>query len=411
VKEEDLIASFRERTAEKVKGGHVLALQDTTEFNFLWNKNRKKPGSGLGVCTNTHSLGFMVHPTLAINADTSEVYGFSHIRVWHREGDTGTKYERDYKRLPVDKKESNKWLESSIKSRLSLQKADMVTIIEDREGDIYKQFCDAPRGTVHLLVRNSQNRRLDNGKKLHAHLKELPVQGMYDLDVVQSTPSGYRKRKAPMQIRFDRVTLLKPARLRDESPERVSLSVVEVSEVNPPESSQQVNWKLLTTHPVNSVADALQIVGWYSQRWYIEQLFRLLKRKGFQLERSELESGWAIRKLTIMAMQSALTILQLKFALQQREQMPAKQRFSSGQIKCLRLLNKKYQGKTEKQKNPYNPDTLAWAAWIIARIGGWKAYQSQRPPGLITLKEGMDRFDDIFKGFMIFMDDEDVCTP
>ncbi|GET21410.1 hypothetical protein [Prolixibacter denitrificans] len=111
VKDEDLIASFRERTTEKVKGGHVLALQDTTEFNFLWNKNRKKPGSGLGVFTNTHSLGFMVHPTLAINADTSEVYGFSHIRVWYHEGDTGTKYERDYKRLPVDKKESNKWLE------------------------------------------------------------------------------------------------------------------------------------------------------------------------------------------------------------------------------------------------------------------------------------------------------------
>ncbi|GET23976.1 transposase [Prolixibacter sp. NT017] len=182
-----------------------------------------------------------------------------------------------------------------------------------------------------------------------------------------------------MQVRFDRVTLLKPGRLRDESPERVSLSVVDVSEVNYPEASQQVNWKLLTTHPVNSVADALQIVRWYSQRWYIEQLFRLLKRKGFQLEHSELESGWAIRKLTIMAMQSALTILQLKFALQQSEQMPAKQSFSSGQIKCLKLLNEKYQGKTEKQRNPYSPETLAWAAWIIARIGGWKAYQSQSP--------------------------------
>lgn len=411
MKEEDLIASFCERTARKVKGGHVLALQDTTEFNFFWNKNRKRPDSGLGVCTNPHSLGFMLHPTLAIDADTSEVYGFSHIRVWHREADNGTKYERDYKRLPVTKKESNKWLESSIQSRLSLEKADMVTIVEDREGDIYKQFSDAPGGTVHLLVRNSQNRKLDNGKRLHAHLKELPVQGSYEMDIVQSTPSGYQKRKARMQVRFDQVTLLKPGRLRDESPERVSLSVVDVSEVNYPESSQQVNWKLLTTHPVNTVADALQIVRWYSQRWYIEQLFRLLKRKGFQLEHSELESGWAIRKLTIMAMQSALTILQLKLALQQNEQLCAKQSFSSGQIKCLTLLNEKYQGTTEKQRNPYSPETLAWAAWIIARIGGWKAYQSQRPPGLITLKEGLNRFEDIFNGFMIFMDNGDVCTP
>lgn len=404
MKEEDLIVSLCERTSKKVNGGHVLALQDTTDFNYHWNKNRKKASSGLGTY-GLNRFGFMLHPTLAIDADTFEVYGFSHIRVWHREEDSGTKYDRDYKSLPVAKKESNKWLESSIKSRLSLQTADMVTIIEDREGDIYKQFCDVPVGKVHLLVRNSQNRKLDNGRTLHTHLKELPVQGSYELDIIQSTPSGYKKRKAQMQVRFDRVTLVKPVGLKDESPERVSLSIVEVTEVNPPESSQQVNWKLLTTHPVNIVADALQIVRWYSQRWHIEQLFRLLKRKGFKLEGSELESGWAIRKLTIMAMESALTILRLKFALQQHEQIPAKQGFSPGQITCLRLLNEKYQVNTEKQRNPYSPETMAWAAWIIARIGGWKAYQSQRPPGLITLKEGLDRFEDIFQGFMIFMDD------
>jgi hypothetical protein len=60
-----------------------------------------------------------------------------------------------------------------------------------------------------------------------------------------------------------------------------------------------------------------------------------------------------------------------------------------------------FEGKTEKQKNPYAKEDLAWAAWIIGRLGGWKTCSVNRPPGVITLREGMERFQNIFTGWLI----------
>lgn len=63
------------------------------------------------------------------------------------------------------------------------------------------------------------------------------------------------------------------------------------------------------------------------------------------------------------------------------------------------MLIKKYEGKTEKQKNPHPYKSLAWCSWLIARIGGWKGYRkSEGPPGPITLKDGLCRFKSMFEG-------------
>jgi hypothetical protein len=64
----------------------------------------------------------------------------------------------------------------------------------------------------------------------------------------------------------------------------------------------------------------------------------------------------------------------------------------------------RFEGKTEKQKNPYPRNNLAWAAWIIARLGGWKGYASQRPPGVIIFHDGWMRFHDILDGWRIAKD-------
>jgi hypothetical protein len=79
--------------------------------------------------------------------------------------------------------------------------------------------------------------------------------------------------------------------------------------------------------------------------------------------------------------------------------------FNENEQKLLLKLQKTLEGKTEKQKNPYPPGMLSWAAWIIARLGGWKGYQSESPPGPITMYDGWKRYQSIYEGWALI----DVC--
>lgn len=111
-----------------------------------------------------------------------------------------------------------------------------------------------------------------------------------------------------------------------------------------------------------------------------------------------MESGPALRKLFIMSLTAAVQILQLRQAREGKTDQKGTLVCSREQLECMEELSGRYEGKTEKQRNPYDRENLAWATWYIARIGGWKGYASQRPPGVITLHDGWIRFQSIFLG-------------
>ena len=182
------------------------------------------------------------------------------------------------------------------------------------------------------------------------------------------------------------------------------ISVKETSKVSKP-----INWKLLTTHKIENYKDALLMVEWYNARWYIEQLFRILKKQGFGIEETELENGWAIRKLVIMQMTALLKILQMNIAYANPEGgQPIEDVLNKEQIEILGLMNTKLQGKSIKLQNHHNPQRTKWAAWVVGRIGDWKGYDSQVPPGVVILKLGLDRLSYIIEGTKLI---KDVGTP
>ena len=147
------------------------------------------------------------------------------------------------------------------------------------------------------------------------------------------------------------------------------------------------------------------MVSFYSARWYIEQLFRILKHQGFGIEDTEQESGWAIRKLIILQMTALLKIIQMNIAYSQFEGgLPIDDVFEPEQIEVLHLLNIKLQGKTVKLQNHNDPKRTKWATWVVARLGGWKGYDSQGPPGVIVLMRGLDRLNYIIEGTKLVKD-------
>jgi hypothetical protein len=70
----------------------------------------------------------------------------------------------------------------------------------------------------------------------------------------------------------------------------------------------------------------------------------------------------------------------------------------------LKRIAKQYEGGSDKQKNTNKPGSLKWAVWIIARMGGWKGYNSPRAPGPITFFKRLQAFYLIHEGWSLARD-------
>ena len=94
-------------------------------------------------------------------------------------------------------------------------------------------------------------------------------------------------------------------------PPSIQLYAIEAIEHRTPKGQKPIHWRLLTTHTVQSLEQALQILEWYKFRWKIERLFAQIKRTGLDLESTQLESGEAIQRLTVLALSVAVATLQM----------------------------------------------------------------------------------------------------
>lgn len=409
VNEEDLINESSGRMRNLSEGRHLLCIQDTCEVNLSSHKGRLNENSGLGRSDKSDTGHcFKIHPGLVLDIQGLNPLGFSHIKVFHRPEDMPDRIERGYKRQPIREKESYKWIEVAQTSKTILKEAATVTFIEDREGDIYEQFVMVPDDKSHLLVRSRTTRNLSNGNSLYKEIDSEPIAGTYTINLPTDSRKNQYKRQAEIALRFKACEIRCPANLKNKGyPPTIPLTCISVKETS--KASRAINWKLLTAHKIENYEDALLMVEWYSARWYIEQLFRILKKQGFGIEETELENGWAIRKLVIMQMTALLKILQMNIAYADPEGgQPIVDVFDKEQIEVLEMMNIKLQGKSSKLQNHHNPQRTKWAAWIVGRIGGWKGYDSQGPPGVIALKRGLDRLSYIIEGTKLI---KDVGTP
>ncbi len=378
---EALLAGWGEQTAVAATGRHVLAVQDTSEINFKTKPDRRR---GLGEIGKGVGRGLLLHAMLALDAETNACLGLVTGRIWTRQG----RVQVPRPKRPLQQKESERWISTPNRAKDVLAAAAMVTVIDDREGDIYAKWAGVAEANFHLLSR-CNDRVMANGEGMLATAAGWPFIGRASVELVERTDRAARR--AELALRFGRVTLKRPRAVAQDLPASIDLTLIEVVEVNAPEKVEPLRWSLLTTHAVQDAATAWRVVNWYKKRLTIEQLFRILKTQGLQLEDSRIETADRLLKLTAIAAKAAAITLQLVQARDGQSAEPASNAFSEDQIRVLAALETKYDGRTKLQSNPHPARSLAWAAWIIARLGGWDGYPRTKP-GPITMKHGLQYF-------------------
>jgi hypothetical protein len=192
VTEDILIKELTNRCSKNVVNRDITVIQDSSSIGLNHNSKNIQQGSGVGFVGNKQGIGFLAHCSLVIDTSSETMLGFSDVQLWHRTEDKANNTTKAYKKQSIEEKESYKWIKASKQTKELLNSAKSITIIEDREGDIYEQFCSIPDEKTQLLIRNRDNRRLQDGTRLHDVLKQTKPLGEYEIALY----GGYTQRKS-----------------------------------------------------------------------------------------------------------------------------------------------------------------------------------------------------------------------
>ncbi|UEM06825.1 hypothetical protein JL101_030505 (plasmid) [Skermanella rosea] len=172
----EMECTIGEQMRARVVGLHVLAIQDTSELNYQAHAGRTR---GLGTVGNGRDAGLFVHPVLAVEAESGACLGLVGAQVYARH-ETAAKHRRA---LPIESKESMRWLEGAQTAKHYLDTARHVTVVADRESDIYEEWERLPEAGFDLLTRACRDRALAGGGYLYAWSDALAVAERFTLDL------------------------------------------------------------------------------------------------------------------------------------------------------------------------------------------------------------------------------------
>ncbi|MDA1274094.1 MAG: IS4 family transposase [Verrucomicrobia bacterium] len=391
-----ILSAHFNRTLQRLPGDSsvILCPQDTTTLNFIAH-----PATlGLGpVGTKPgKSLGMLLHSTLAVSPQ-GQFFGLLHAHCWTRPTRKKSRRARSRRQKKITEKESFRWLEGFRRvERLAHQYPDHQWVsVNDREGDIYEllQEATAPGHRAGLLVRARHDRSLPDqrGKTLFQYLRRLPEAGTHTVCVPRH--ENKPAREATMSIRFAQVSFTAPKH-RSKKPS-LTLWAVWAQEINPPAGQKPIQWCLLTTVPVNTLAEAIERIAWYVKRWRIEEFHRVLK-SGCQVEARQLTTRLRLQRALAIDMVVAWRIMDLSKAARLQPEAPADRWLSTDQWQAL------YCYAHQTQEVPQEPPTIAQAVLWIAQLGGFLARKSDGQPGTTTLWRGLQRLNDIVASWRAF---------
>jgi len=295
VKAEDIILAHIKKTQEHcAKHETVLAIQDTTDFDFTSHPTTQ----GIGYLERSYLQGLKSHSVLTVSAEGLPL-GLIYQENWARENEKlGKKVERHHKE--TKEKESQRWIDALLATEEKLQDIKHIVTVADREADIYDLFATPRRAGHDFLIRSAQNRVVNHQKrKLREAIKSEPIKGISQVEIGRR---GNRKaRTTSLSIRYKTLELQPPQnRRKNEGLQAIPLQVIWVEEIASPTDEKAINWLLLTSLPIDSFEDSVKYLKWYAYRWLIERYHYVLK-SGCGLEKLQLQTAERLKLYGSMA--------------------------------------------------------------------------------------------------------------
>jgi hypothetical protein len=400
VEESDILSGHFAATRTRYDDckGPILLIQDTTEFSFQRaNTNAvgmtKSVNSGRdkGGRWRHHTVcGMLMHSSLAVTTEGLPL-GLAAVKLWTRKKFKGTaqlKKKINPTRVPIEKKESIRWLENLRQSVERLGQPERCIHIGDRESDIYELYCLTQDVGVHFLVRTCVDRLAgDGGHTIATEMDEASVKGLHRIEVRDEKGE---MTKAALEIKFKRITVLPPIGKQKIYP-ALDLTVIHASERGAPKGRKPIEWKLITDLPVRGRADAIEKINWYAMRWKIEVFHKILK-SGCKAEDSKLRTADRLANLIAVFCILSWRVLWLTMLNRTAPDASPKMALTQPEITLLdRLVS-------DTGNRRCRPGTLAFYLTKLARLGGYLARASDPPPGNVVIWRGLSRLTDIELG-------------
>jgi hypothetical protein len=375
--------------------GPILLLQDTTEFSYQRadvkaigitksvNSGRDKQGR-----VRSHTVcGMLMHSSLAVTTQGVPL-GLSAVKFWTRKKFKGTaalKRKINPTRVPIERKESVRWLDNFRQSIELLGQPARFIHVGDRESDIFELYCLTRDLGSHFLVRACVDRLAGDGDHTIAdEMDTTKLKGLHHIEV--RSPNG-EMTKVALEIRFTRMIVQPPIGKQKRYP-ALDLAVIHATERGAPKGRKPIVWKLITDLPVRGRAEAVEKINWYAMRWKIEMFHKVLK-SGCQAEASKLRTAERLANLMAVFCILSWRVLSLTMLARAEPLASPSTAFTEKEIALLDLLVSDTGNRQAKR------GTLSFYLIKLARLGGYLARAGDMPPGSIVIWRGLSRLTDI----------------
>ena len=398
ISEADILADYFQATQARATDaeGLIFVLHDTTEFSY-----QREATDAIGITKSVNSgrdkdgrirahtvCGILMHSSMAMTSKGLPL-GLAAVKFWTRKQFKGTaalKKKINPTRIPIEEKESIRWLDNLSQSTELLGRPERCVHIGDRESDIYELFCLAQEKKTHFLIRTCVNRRAGEGDHTVAdEMDEVVVKGLHRIEV--RTNKGDPD-QALLEIRYRKIRVLPPIGKWKRYPP-LTLTVIHAEEAGVPQNRKRISWKLITDLPVRSRQEAVEKLEWYGMRWKIEVFHKILK-SGCKAEDSRLRTAQRLTNLISIFCIASWRVFWMTMLNRTAPDARPDLALTSAEIRLL--------DNVVADRPPVARMTLSHYLTKIARLGGYLARASDPPPGNIVMWRGLSRLQDIQLG-------------